>query len=59
RTGKDASAGKATFVSLLGADRARQQARVLVEQAIDHLGDHGEEADLLRAIARFSIERDR
>ena len=59
RTGKDAKAGKATFVSLLGEDRARQQARVLVEQAIDHLSDHGEEADMLRAIARFAIERDR
>ncbi|MGI8705898.1 MAG: polyprenyl synthetase family protein [Sphingomicrobium sp.] len=59
RTGKDAQAGKATFVSLLGPDRARQQARVLVEQAIDHLSDHGEEADMLRAIARFAIERDR
>jgi farnesyl diphosphate synthase len=58
RTGKDADAGKATFVSLLGEDRARQQARFLVEQAIEHLSDHGEEADLLRAIARFAIERD-
>jgi farnesyl diphosphate synthase len=59
RTGKDAKAGKATFVSLLGPDRARQQARLLVEQGIDHLSDHGEEADMLRAIARFAIERDR
>ncbi len=59
RTGKDANAGKATFVSVLGPDRARQQAQVLVDQAIDHLGNHGEEADLLRAIARFAIERDR
>jgi len=59
RTGKDAEAGKATFVSLHGADRARQQAGLLVEQAIDHLSDHGEEADMLRAIARFAIERDR
>ena len=58
RTGKDAPAGKATFVSLLGEDRARQQAAVLVDQAIEHLSDHGEEADLLRAIARFAIERD-
>ena len=58
RTGKDAAAGKATFVSLLGAERARQQADVLVEQAVEHLSSHGEEADLLRAIARFSIERD-
>jgi farnesyl diphosphate synthase len=57
-TGKDADAGKATFVSLLGADRARQQARLLVEQAVEHLADHGDEADLLRAIARVAIERD-
>ena len=58
RVGKDADAGKATFVVLLGEDRARQQAALLVDQAIEHLADHGEEADLLRAIARFAIERD-
>jgi len=57
-TGRDASAGKATFVSLLGEERARQQAAFLVEQAIEHLSGHGSEADLLRAIARFAIERD-
>jgi farnesyl diphosphate synthase len=58
-TGRDAHAGKATFVSLLGPERARQQAGFLVSQAIEHLAGHGEEADLLRAIARFAIERDR
>jgi farnesyl diphosphate synthase len=57
-TGKDVHAGKATFVSLLGEDRARQQAGFLVNQAVEHLSDHGTEADLLRAIARFAIERD-
>ena len=57
-TGKDANAGKATFVSLLGEDRARQQANFLVNQAIEHLSSHGSEADMLRAIARFAIERD-
>jgi farnesyl diphosphate synthase len=57
-TGKDAHAGKATFVSLLGAERARQQAGLLVDQAVEHLAGHGSEADLLRAIARFAIERD-
>jgi farnesyl diphosphate synthase len=57
RTGKDAEAGKATFVSVFGADRAKQQAGLLVGQAIEHLADHGEEADLLRALARFAIER--
>ena len=58
RTGKDAKAGKATFVSLLGPERARQQANMLVEQAVEHLESHGGEADLLRSIARFAIERD-
>lgn len=57
-TGRDANAGKATFVSLSGEDRARQQAGYLVSQAIEHLSSHGSEADLLRAIARFAIERD-
>ena len=57
-TGRDAGAGKATFVSLLGEERARRQASFLVDQAIEHLADHGAEADLLRAIARFAIERD-
>jgi farnesyl diphosphate synthase len=56
-TGRDADAGKATFVSLLGEERARQQAGFLVRQAIEHLSGHGSEADLLRAIARFAIER--
>jgi len=57
KTGKDAKAGKATFVSLLGAERAEQQAQLLVTQAIEHLGGHGDEADLLRAVARFAVER--
>jgi len=57
-TRKDRVAGKATFVSLLGEDRARQQAGFLVNQAMEHLSGHGSEADLLRAIARFAIERD-
>jgi farnesyl diphosphate synthase len=56
---KDAAAGKATFLSLLGVERARTQARMLIDQAIEHLAGYGEEADLLRAIARFAIERDR
>lgn len=56
---KDAAAGKATFVSLLGPERAREQAGMLVEQAIAHLAAHGQEADLLRDIAHYIIERDR
>jgi len=56
---KDAQAGKATFVSLMGEDKARQQAAALADQAIGHLAQHGEEADMLRALARFVVERDR
>ena len=56
---KDEAAGKATFVSLLGADRARAQGRALVDQAIAHLAQHGPEADLLRELARYIVERDR
>jgi len=55
---KDEGAGKETFVSLLGVDRARGQARMLVDQAIDHLRAYGQEADLLRSIARYVLERD-
>jgi farnesyl diphosphate synthase len=59
RVGKDQSAGKETFLSLLGVDRAREQARLLVEQAVAHLQFYGQEANLLREIARYTLERDR
>jgi len=58
RVGKDQAAGKETFVSLLGPERARQQAMALLDQAIDHLRNYGEEADLLRAVAHFVVRRD-
>ena len=57
--GKDDAAGKATFVGLLGIDGARAQARALSEQAIGHLGNFGREADLLRDIAAYAVDRDR
>jgi farnesyl diphosphate synthase len=55
---QDEAAGKATFASLLGPERAREQARMLVDQAIAHLAQHGQEAELLRAVAHFVVERD-
>ena len=58
KVGKDRAAGKETFVSLLGRDRARRQAELLVRQAIEYLDRYGAEADLLRDIARFAVERD-
>ncbi|MBO0750231.1 MAG: polyprenyl synthetase family protein, partial [Porphyrobacter sp.] len=56
---KDHGAGKATFVLLMGADKARHQAQALAEQAVGHLSGHGDEAEILRALARFIVERDR
>ena len=56
---KDKHQGKATFVSLMGADKARHQAQALAEQAVGHLAGHGDEADILRALAHFMVERDR
>ena len=58
RVGKDAAAGKATFVSLLGLDGARARAADLVAEAESALDGHGEAAESLRALARFIIARD-
>jgi farnesyl diphosphate synthase len=57
RTGKDAGAGKATLVGLLGLERARLQAERLVAQARTHLDSFGERADLLRDLAGYTVER--
>jgi farnesyl diphosphate synthase len=58
KVGKDRGRGKETFVSLLGRERARTQAELLVSQAIEHIDRYGAEADLLRDIAKFAVERD-
>ena len=55
---KDEAQGKQTFVTLMGVDGARAQAHALVEQAVARLAGHGREADLLRALARYIVERD-
>ena len=57
KAGKDAKVGKATFVSILGVDRAREQAHLLVQQAIRHLKGFGNKADWLKKIAHFVVER--
>jgi farnesyl diphosphate synthase len=55
--GADAQAGKATFVSILGVDRARAQAELLIKQAVAHLDLFEERAELLRQVARFVVNR--
>jgi farnesyl diphosphate synthase len=58
RVGKDQEQGKETFVSLLGPERARRQAGLLVDQAIAHLRPFGAGGRLLASVARFVVERD-
>ncbi len=55
--GKDAAAGKATFVSLLGLEGAKTRAATLVEIACDALSVYETRADSLRDLARFVISR--
>lgn len=55
--GKDAAAGKATFVSLLGLTEAKRRASDLVETACDSLSQYGAAADGLKHLARFVISR--
>jgi farnesyl diphosphate synthase len=57
KTGKDAAAGKATFVSLLGRERAREQAGLLADQAAMHLDLFEEKGKLLRDLAYFVVSR--
>ncbi|MCR8724741.1 polyprenyl synthetase family protein [Frigidibacter sp. ROC022] len=56
--GKDAAAGKATFVSLLGLDGARTRAETLVQTAESALAPYGKKAEPLRQAARFVISRE-
>ncbi|WP_374429583.1 polyprenyl synthetase family protein [Tabrizicola sp.] len=58
RLHKDAEAGKATFVSLLGLDGARARATELVREAEAALAGYGNAAANLIAAARFVIARD-
>ena len=57
--GKDAAAGKATFVSLLGLGEAKSRASALVDEACDALSCYGQAADRLQELARFVISRDK
>ena len=56
--GQDRQVGKETFVSILGVDRARAQARVLCDQAVKALELWGDSAHLLRELAYFVVDRE-
>jgi farnesyl diphosphate synthase len=55
--GKDADLGKATFVSLLGLDGAKEKARQLGETARAALAPYGEKGQALVGTVDFVLER--
>lgn len=57
RVGKDAARGKANYVTLLGADAARERLNLLIEQTKSHLDPFGPPADFLRASVDFVLQR--
>ena len=57
--GSDLKNQKATYPALFGLDEARKKALSLKEQALSALSDFGMEAEPLRAIAAYIVERDR
>jgi len=54
---KDLDAHKATFISLLGLEQARQKAFELSKQAVSCLDIFDEKADLMRLLAQYIVER--
>ncbi len=56
-TGKDDAAGKATFVSAMGKEQARERAEMLVRQAIGHLRIFNGRAKMLESLAEYVLAR--
>ncbi len=55
--GKDVDNDKPTYPALLGLAGAKEKAQALHEQAVASLADFGPEADLLRELSLYIIER--
>ena len=55
--GKDAAAGKATFIAALGLEGARREAVALVERGVARLDGLGEGAGPLRAFGEYVLAR--
>ncbi len=55
--GKDAAAGKATIVALLGVEQATARARMLAQQAAAHLDIFGEKGNSLKSMCEFVVNR--
>lgn len=58
RVGKDESRDKSTYPALLGLDESRARAADAVAQAIEALKVFGDDAENLRNLARFVMDRD-
>lgn len=55
---KDVAQNKLTFVSCWGVEKAEKYAQNLIDEAQELLAPFGDKADILRAFARFIIDRD-
>ncbi len=51
------SADKPTFVSAMGIEKSREQAKILTDQAMRHLNSFGKKADLLKDFAYYVLNR--
>jgi farnesyl diphosphate synthase len=56
--GKDREQGKATLLALFGHDGARRQAQMLTERAVEALSPFGADADVLRRLPRYLLDRE-
>jgi len=55
--GTDAILGKSNLVTLMGIERAKEQASMLVDQSITHLGCFGDKASYLRDLSLYILNR--
>jgi len=55
--GKDEKVKKATYPALYGLEASRQKADELMESALQDIEDFGENAESLRSLARFVVQR--
>lgn len=57
--GRDHSQGRCTYPALMGLSSAKKEAQVLIEEALAELAAFGPEADPIRRIASFIIDREK
>ncbi len=55
--GSDMAQNKPTYPALIGMEASKQRARELIDDALDSIASLGPDADLLRFVARYIVER--